>query len=646
MTLQIWTQQLADDAVTAAKIAALDAKLEYTTPHTLSADTDIVHKKYVDDIAAYGVSWKEPAKVLLMTTDASQSGTPPSGAVGDACVVNNWSNVQSFNDGVITGSTKNFNSVLATFNVNHVGQFIVIASGNNIGSHKITAYVDAHNVTLGDSTLVDESNVSFRQSIYEDGAVVEYSNGMWNTIVSSTAKAPPDGTRVMVSSKNLGGSFVGHSLEIGTCSSGTWTFAAADDGDAVLVNGNGSYYENRAYVYDSDVVPAWVQIAGMGLYNAGRGISIVGSTIEAVVDTTKGVELGRFTGIAVDLASGMYGYPGLKFNDHAMETGALMVKAGAGIEVMSDGVSIDTLGTPGIGVEKFSGIYNAAKQPVSAVRVYDAVATEPGSPTVGLTYLATAAGTWTGSVSVAAGDFMLYTANGWFVQIPGFGGYAAQGTRFLVAADAIDEFAAYQNYVMVVTTSDSNDPDDWSALPPQGGDGVIIKTSYGTGVEYLYNGPAVAWELSPALQSTSGLEISEANGGMKVLVTSDGGLQLDAAGVEVKIDGYSLVASGSGLKVQLAGTGGLKEVPNTGLAVDWKNEEKTNWNGSETDWVLATKAVIPPIISINGVMARKVNSGAGVNEFTYEQSTSTVAFGVAPTANSIVTAHYLNAGAI
>jgi hypothetical protein len=41
-----------------------------------------------------------------------------------------------------------------------------------------------------------------------------------------------------------------------------------------------------------------------------------------------------------------------------------------------------------------------------------------------------------------------------------------------------------------------------------------------------------------------------------------------------------------------------------------------------------------------------VTSGAGANEYTYTQSTSTVSFGVAPTANSITTAYYLGAGAI
>ncbi len=487
MSVQIRTHQLADAAVTSAKIAELDAVIGYTAAHSLSNETDIVHKKYVDDIAAYGVTWKEPVKVFNMVDDTDGGGSPPTpGGSGEAYVVDNW----------------------------------------GVG--------------------------------YNDGDIIEWQGTAWQVIVSNSGGEPPNGTRVLVSAFPAG-SFASYANDFAVYNASTnaWVFITdVKDGDAVLINGDGGWYENRAYVYDDTT--KWIQFAGVGIYTAGDGIDITGSEISAEPNTAYGIQV-TVGGIGIKLATGTYGYPGLKFNDHALETGPLMVLAGDGIVVANTGVTVDTLEGSGIGVNA-AGVYNRSKQPVSAMRVYDAVATAPGTPVTGVTYLATANGTW-GGVAVNAGDFVIWTGTTWSVLVPGSGGYAAYGTRFVVHPNAADEFAPYQKQIMTVTTSNTNDPSYWIAVVPSSGDGVIISSSYGTGIEYVYAG--ATWTASPLLQTDGGLEIAEVSGayaGLKVLVKNEGGLEIDSNGVYVKyadgltIDGTSLeVKPGNYIKVNAAG---------------------------------------------------------------------------------------------
>jgi len=137
---------------------------------------------------------------------------------------------------------------------------------------------------------------------FTDGDIVEWSGSAWVVIVDEGgAGEPPDGTRVVVNG-TPGGSFTGYAGQIGQydATGNSWSFYDPADGDAVLVAGENSLYENNGYVWD-DPATSWIQftgagqiIAGDGLskdgntldVNAGDGISIVGDRVTVDLETT------------------------------------------------------------------------------------------------------------------------------------------------------------------------------------------------------------------------------------------------------------------------------------------------------------------------------------------------------------------------
>lgn len=86
---------------------------------------------------------------------------------------------------------------------------------------------------------------------YTDDHIYEFDGSSWidlNLIVA--------GTRVLVIDISADGSFNGQENKIGTYSGTTWSFSTPEDGWVVQVTGNGSYYENRAYTYNTNT-SAW-----------------------------------------------------------------------------------------------------------------------------------------------------------------------------------------------------------------------------------------------------------------------------------------------------------------------------------------------------------------------------------------------------
>lgn len=168
----------------------------------ISASNLVADKKYVDDIAAYGVKWKNPALVLKMTNDSDQSGVDPDATtrLGQAWVVNDWAS-------------------------------------------------------------------------FDDGDIVESDGTTWNLVLAASGGEPVNGSRVIVTDTSAAGSFATNENKIATYNATTdsWSFEAPDDGDAIMINGEQSIYENRGYVCDTLV---WIQMLGPGLYRAGTGIYI------------------------------------------------------------------------------------------------------------------------------------------------------------------------------------------------------------------------------------------------------------------------------------------------------------------------------------------------------------------------------------
>ena len=115
---------------------------------------------------------------------------------------------------------------------------------------------------------------------YTDGDIVEWDGASWNVIVDEAGGGePPEGTRAIVIDSGAAGAFAGEENEVATFTSSAWSFGGTpSNGDAVLVSGDGSEYENQGFTYDS-TPGEWVQFAGSTLYTAGTGINIAGSVI-------------------------------------------------------------------------------------------------------------------------------------------------------------------------------------------------------------------------------------------------------------------------------------------------------------------------------------------------------------------------------
>jgi hypothetical protein len=169
----------------------------------------VADRKFVTDIAAYGVKWKNPALILQATDDSDQSGVDPDPTLhtGEAWIVDNWA----------TGT---------------------------------------------------------------DGDLVESDGTQWNVILAGSGGEPVNGTRVLVTGTSAAGSFATKENQIATYSTTThaWSFETPDDGDAILISGEQSIYENKGYVFDTN---QWIQMLGPGLYTAGKGIYLRNNKIES-----------------------------------------------------------------------------------------------------------------------------------------------------------------------------------------------------------------------------------------------------------------------------------------------------------------------------------------------------------------------------
>jgi hypothetical protein len=182
------------------------------------AGTDAANKAYVDGVAV-GLSWKSPAYVLNMLSNADQSGTTPTAAhTGEAWVVNGWA-------------------------------------------------------TPWDT---------------EDGTIVEWDGSQWNSIVPNVAGEPPDGMRVVTAQPAWGpsGSFNSHGNHIAAYDAtlNSWSFTVPSEGDALLIVGNPSIYENKGYTYDAASFPPWIQFTGIAELIAGLGLSKSGVTVSVKAD--------------------------------------------------------------------------------------------------------------------------------------------------------------------------------------------------------------------------------------------------------------------------------------------------------------------------------------------------------------------------
>lgn len=109
-------------------------------------------------------------------------------------------------------------------------------------------------------------------------------------------------------------------------------------------------------------------------------------------------------------------------------------------------------------------------------------------------------------------------------------------------------------------------------------------------------------------------------------------------GYTPKADGTSVAHTpGTGLNVLVNAESGL--TLSSGVALNAATETKADWDGNGTTWVLAND-VNPNylIVTLNGLVCQK--DGSGVGTYTWTSGTKTLTFGAAPGANSITQAYY------
>jgi len=136
------------------------------------------------------------------------------------------------------------------------------------------------------------------------GDIAEYNGTDWKKIVSHSGGFVPSGTRCIVSAGALFAPLSDGTDENKLAdfdgTSNTPTLTAPAEGNAALITGEASYYENLGYTYDNT---AWVQFTGAGQINAGAGLTKSGQTFDVgagngitVLADTVGVDADSTTG--------------------------------------------------------------------------------------------------------------------------------------------------------------------------------------------------------------------------------------------------------------------------------------------------------------------------------------------------------------
>jgi hypothetical protein len=251
-------------------------------PDVPTASTDAVNQNYVDSVAS-GLQWREPADVF--------------GLVGNATVV------------TVNGLTP--------------------TAGD--------AYVmtDAGTLTAGSLAVVA-------------GDMVQYDGSVWVKVVAASGGFPPDGTRAVLSTQTAlvspytDATDDGKIVEFdGTSLTGADT-GEATDGSAILINGEGGYYENNGFVYDGTVpTGTWIQFTGAGQINAGDGLSKDGNTLNVNAGDGIAIVTDRVT---IDLADTN---PGLELTGTTPDAELRVLVDGAhGIILGASGVELEIDDTP------------------------------------------------------------------------------------------------------------------------------------------------------------------------------------------------------------------------------------------------------------------------------------------------------------
>ncbi len=167
------------------------------------------------------------------------------------------------------------------------------------------------------------------------GDIVEWDGSAWVTVLAGSAGEPIDGARVVVVEASAAGSFAGEEDHIGTydATGDSWSFDDSAEGWALIITGEGGYYENTGWTYDNSV---WVQFTGAGQINAGAGLEKDGNTLN--VRAGDGIDIvGDRVTVELDGSNS-----GLEFTGSTPDkTLGVLVNTAAGLDITASGIEVD-----------------------------------------------------------------------------------------------------------------------------------------------------------------------------------------------------------------------------------------------------------------------------------------------------------------
>lgn len=299
-----WTVQIlkrsADGTETSLNTSAASAQFSSTTTAQMwvrgrknGTSVLLPSDRLVFRVRATRVSGPTTINVTLATDTTNWRPTAQSSITGPGVPSSGYEyNVMSFGargdakagyDGVMTAASTNFQSLLTTFTINDIGKKITVTGALGLASPPlladITAYVDAHNVTLSAAATsntdgiqsLSAASVEFGGSsgYYVPNDVVDLSGGTYSVqasaIVVSTTVRPPTDTVAAFTIVNAG--------SLGT------------PGNYIMngTTGTGTPFKARVYVGSSGSATS-VQYFSGGVYLANPG-----TAAEPITDMLSGL---------------------------------------------------------------------------------------------------------------------------------------------------------------------------------------------------------------------------------------------------------------------------------------------------------------------------------------------------------------------
>lgn len=241
---------------------------------------------------------------------SSALGTGLTGGSGSALIVDTASTV-TFSGAVwtfptdelqVTGTPDSANDAVNKAYVDNVAtglQWVEPADVNNYIGNAAFATLNGLSPNAGDAYVLTDAGTLTRGAVgVVAGDLVQDDGTNWSIIVTNSGNFPPAGTRALAAADTgtaLISPLTDNTDNTKYCewagASLTPALSSPSDGDAILIAGEGSYWENNGFVYDGSVpTGAWIQFTGAGQVNAGAGLTKSGNTLD-VGDAGKGVQV-------------------------------------------------------------------------------------------------------------------------------------------------------------------------------------------------------------------------------------------------------------------------------------------------------------------------------------------------------------------